>query len=65
MRGLPVSRAAGSPRLPAGSSRCSALSPWLLRQTAGTQPSTAALVGNVVAGAVVVVAGVVVAVRRD
>ena len=38
-----------------------ALAPWLLRQTAGTQPSTAALVGN----AVVVVAGVVVVVRAD
>jgi len=42
-----------------------ALSPWLLRQAAGTQSSTAAVVGNVVAGAVVVVAGVVVVVRRD
>ncbi|MEU8635818.1 SPW repeat protein [Amycolatopsis sp. NPDC048633] len=40
-----------------------ALSPWLLRHAAQTQPSTAALVGNVVAGAVVVGAGVVVLVR--
>jgi SPW repeat-containing protein len=42
-----------------------ALSPWLLRQTAGTQPSTAALAGNVVAGVVVIAAGVVVVVRGD
>ncbi|WP_329048114.1 SPW repeat protein [Amycolatopsis sp. NBC_01488] len=42
-----------------------ALSPWLLRHAAETQPSTAALVGNVVAGAVVVVAGVVVLARGD
>jgi hypothetical protein len=42
-----------------------ALSPWLLRYAAQTQPSTAASVGNVVAGAVVVVAGVVVLARGD
>jgi hypothetical protein len=35
-----------------------ALSPWLLRHTWETPPSTAALTGNVVAGVVVVVAGV-------
>jgi hypothetical protein len=38
-----------------------ALSPWLLRQAGETQPSTAALAGNVVAGAVVAVAGVALA----
>ncbi|MGW5714525.1 SPW repeat protein [Amycolatopsis sp. NPDC003865] len=42
-----------------------ALSPWLLRSAAETQPSAAALTGNVIAGAVVVVAGVVVLVRGD
>jgi hypothetical protein len=42
-----------------------ALSPWLLRSAAQTQPSTAAFVGNVVAGVVAVVAGVVVVVRGD
>lgn len=35
-----------------------AVSPWLLRHAGETAPSTTALVGNVVAGAVVVVAGV-------
>jgi hypothetical protein len=40
-----------------------ALSPWLLRHAGETPPSTGALVGNVVAGAVVVVAGVALARR--
>ncbi|MEU0534036.1 SPW repeat domain-containing protein [Amycolatopsis tolypomycina] len=34
------------------------LSPWLLSQAGDTPPSAAAITGNVVAGAVVVVAGV-------
>ena len=42
-----------------------ALSPWLLRSAAETQPSTAALVGNVVAGAVVIVAGAAMLARGD
>jgi hypothetical protein len=42
-----------------------ALSPWLLRHAGETPPSTAALVGNVVAGAVVVLAGAAALVRRD
>ncbi|MEV4150564.1 SPW repeat protein [Amycolatopsis sp. NPDC049691] len=42
-----------------------ALSPWLLRPAAETQPSTAALVGNVVAGAVVIVAGAAMLARGD
>ncbi|SFW80400.1 SPW repeat protein [Amycolatopsis australiensis] len=42
-----------------------AVSPWLLRHTWGTQPSTAALVGNVVAGAVVAVAGAATLARGD
>ncbi|MEV7098458.1 SPW repeat protein [Amycolatopsis sp. NPDC051045] len=42
-----------------------ALSPWLLRHAGETPPSTAALIGNVVAGVVVVVAGVAALVRRD
>ncbi|EOD67272.1 hypothetical protein H480_17310 [Amycolatopsis vancoresmycina DSM 44592] len=40
-----------------------AVSPWLLRQSGGTSPTTGALVGNVVAGLVVVVAGVALARR--
>ncbi|MGW4528655.1 SPW repeat protein [Amycolatopsis sp. NPDC004378] len=40
-----------------------AVSPWLLRTAGETQPSTAALVGNVVAGVLVAVAGVAVASR--
>ncbi|ADJ47038.1 hypothetical protein AMES_5212 [Amycolatopsis mediterranei S699] len=35
-----------------------AVSPWLLRHAGETTPSTGALIGNVVAGLVVVVAGV-------
>ncbi|HET6711374.1 SPW repeat protein [Amycolatopsis sp.] len=42
-----------------------ALSPWLLPSAGETPPSTAALIGNVVAGAVVVVAGVAATLRRD
>ncbi|VVJ24986.1 Uncharacterised protein [Amycolatopsis camponoti] len=41
-----------------------ALSPWLLRSAAQTQPSAAAFAGNAVAGAVVVVAGVLVLAQR-
>ncbi|MBE1494199.1 peptidoglycan/LPS O-acetylase OafA/YrhL [Amycolatopsis lexingtonensis] len=40
-----------------------AVSPWLLRHGGETPPSTGALIGNVVAGAVVVVAGVALARR--
>ncbi|MET9001680.1 SPW repeat protein [Amycolatopsis sp. Hca4] len=40
-----------------------AVSPWLLRNGGETQPSAGALVGNVVAGLVVVVAGVALARR--
>ncbi|MET8846411.1 SPW repeat protein [Amycolatopsis sp. NPDC004625] len=40
-----------------------AVSPWLLRHAGETSPSTGALVGNVVAGLVVVVAGVALARR--
>ena len=41
------------------------LSPWLLPEAGQTPPSTAAAIGNVVVGAVVVVAGVAATVRRD
>ena len=41
-----------------------AVSPWLLRQAGETAPSAGALIGNVVAGVVVVVAGVALARRR-
>ena len=40
-----------------------AVSPWLLRHAGETSPSTGALIGNVVAGLVVVVAGVALARR--
>jgi peptidoglycan/LPS O-acetylase OafA/YrhL len=42
-----------------------AVSPWLLDHPGETPPSAAALAGNVVAGAVVLVAGVAALVRRD
>ncbi|WIV54492.1 SPW repeat domain-containing protein [Amycolatopsis nalaikhensis] len=42
-----------------------AASPWLLRHAGETPPSTAALVGNVVAGVVVVVAGIAVLARES
>ncbi|MGW3992026.1 SPW repeat protein [Amycolatopsis sp. NPDC004772] len=40
-------------------------SPWLLRHSGETPPSAGALVGNVVAGLVVVVAGIAVLARKN